>query len=205
MAPKLMKQLLEFLPIALFFFVYQQKGETLSIGPWQLEVDGIYTATIVLMIATAIQVLGTAVWERKFEKRGLWMLAAVVAFGSATVLFRNELFIQWKPTIFNWVLAILFIGSQFIGDKTIMERTIGTQLSLPKKAWTKLNLLWSAHFTIVGGLNIWVAYRFSEDTWVSYKLYSAIGFTVLLTALTAILMAPYLKHVQEDQQKQESQ
>ena len=204
MAPKLMKQLLEFLPIALFFFVYQQKGETLSMGPWQLEVDGIYTATIVLMIATAIQVLGTAVWERKFEKRGLWMLAAVVAFGSATVLFRNELFIQWKPTIFNWVLAILFIGSQFIGDKTIMERTIGTQLSLPKVAWTKLNLLWSAHFTIVGGLNIWVAYRFSEDTWVSYKLYSAIGFTVLLTALTAILMAPYLKHVQEDQQKQES-
>jgi intracellular septation protein len=204
MAPKLMKQLLEFLPIALFFFVYQQNGETLSIGPWQLEVDGIYTATIVLMIATAIQVLGTAIWERKFEKRGLWMLAAVLAFGSATVLFRNELFIQWKPTIFNWVLAALFIGSQFIGDKTIMERTIGTQLSLPKIAWTKLNLLWSAHFTIVGGLNIWVAYRFSEDTWVSYKLYSAIGFTVLLTALTAILMAPYLKHVQDDQQKQES-
>ncbi len=204
MAPKLMKQLLEFLPIALFFFVYQQNGETLSIGPWQLEVDGIYTATIVLMIATAIQVLGTAIWERKFEKRGLWMLAAVLAFGSATVLLRNELFIQWKPTIFNWVLAVLFIGSQFIGDKTIMERTIGTQLSLPKIAWTKLNLLWSTHFTIVGGLNIWVAYRFSEDTWVSYKLYSAIGFTVLLTALTAIFMAPYLKHVQDDSQKQES-
>lgn len=204
MVRKLMKQLLEFLPIALFFFVYQKNGETLSIGDWQFEVDGIYSATIVLMVATTIQVLGTAIWERKFEKRGLWMLAAVLAFGSATVLFRNELFIQWKPTIFNWVLAALFIGSQFIGDKTIMERTIGAQLSLPKAAWTKLNLLWSAHFTIVGGLNIWVAYRFSEDTWVSYKLYSAIGFTVLLTALTALLMSPYLKHAQGDQQKQES-
>ena len=204
MVRKLMKQLLEFLPIALFFFVYQKNGETLSIGGWQFEVDGIYSATIVLMAATTIQVLGTAMWERKFEKRGLWMLAAVLAFGSATVLFRNELFIQWKPTIFNWVLAILFIGSQFIGGKTIMERTIGTQLSLPKIAWTKLNLLWSAHFTIVGGLNIWVAYRFSEDTWVSYKLYSAIGFTILLTALTAILMAPYLKHAQGDPKKQES-
>ena len=204
MVRKLMKQLLEFLPIALFFFVYQKNGETLSMGPWQFEVDGIYSATIVLMAATTIQVLGTAMWERKFEKRGLWMLAAVLAFGSATVLFRNELFIQWKPTIFNWVLAILFIGSQFIGDKTIMERTIGTQLSLPKIAWTKLNLLWSAHFTIVGGLNIWVAYGFSEDTWVSYKLYSAIGFTILLTALTAILMAPYLKHAQGDPKKQES-
>ena len=204
MVRKLMKQLLEFLPIALFFFVYQKNGETLSIGGWQFEVDGIYSATIVLMAATTIQVLGIAMWERKFEKRGLWMLAAVLAFGSATVLFRNELFIQWKPTIFNWVLAILFIGSQFIGDKTIMERTIGTQLSLPKIAWTKLNLLWSAHFTIVGGLNIWVAYRFSEDTWVSYKLYSAIGFTILLTALTAILMAPYLKHAQGDPKKQES-
>ena len=199
-----MKQLLEFIPIILFFVVYQQNGATFSFGETQITIDGIYTATLVLMVASTIQVLGTAAWERKFEKRGVWTLAAVLAFGAATILFRNELFIQWKPTVFNWVLALIFIGSQFIGKKTIMERTLGSQLALPKVAWTKLNLLWSAHFSIVGALNLYVAYGFSEDIWVSYKLYSAIGFTLLLTALTAIIMTPYLKALKTDQAPEES-
>ena len=188
-----MKQLLEFVPIALFFISYQMNGETIRLGDWAYTMDGIYSATLILMIATTLQVFGLALWERKFEKRGLWMLAAVLIFGAATVVLRNELFIQWKPTIFNWALGILFIGSQFIGKKTIMERTLGAQLQLPKRAWTTLNLVWASHFTIVGGLNLWVAYTFSEDAWVSYKLYSAIGFTVVLTILTAIIMTPYLK------------
>lgn len=188
-----MKQLLEFVPIALFFISYQMNGETIRLGDWAYTMDGIYSATLILMIATTLQVFGVALWERKFEKRGLWMLAAILLFGAATVVLRNELFIQWKPTIFNWALGILFIGSQFIGKKTIMERTLGAQLQLPKRAWTTLNLVWASHFTIVGGLNLWVAYTFSEDAWVSYKLYSAIGFTVVLTILTAIIMTPYLK------------
>jgi intracellular septation protein len=188
-----MKQLLEFVPIALFFISYQMNGETIRLGDWAYTMDGIYSATLILMIATTLQVFGLALWERKFEKRGLWMLAAILLFGAATVVLRNELFIQWKPTIFNWALGILFIGSQFIGKKTIMERTLGAQLQLPKRAWTTLNLVWASHFTIVGGLNLWVAYTFSEDAWVSYKLYSAIGFTVVLTILTAIIMTPYLK------------
>lgn len=188
-----MKQLLEFVPIALFFISYQMNGETIRLGDWAYTMDGIYSATLILMIATTVQVFGLALWERKFEKRGLWMLAAILLFGAATVVLRNELFIQWKPTIFNWALGILFIGSQFIGKKTIMERTLGAQLQLPKRAWTTLNLVWASHFTIVGGLNLWVAYTFSEDAWVSYKLYSAIGFTVVLTILTAIIMTPYLK------------
>ena len=188
-----MKQLLEFVPIALFFISYQMNGETIRLGDWAYTMDGIYSATLILMIATTVQVFGLALWERKFEKRGLWMLAAILLSGAATVVLRNELFIQWKPTIFNWALGILFIGSQFIGKKTIMERTLGAQLQLPKRAWTTLNLVWASHFTIVGGLNLWVAYTFSEDAWVSYKLYSAIGFTVVLTILTAIIMTPYLK------------
>ena len=106
------------------------------------------------------------------------------------------MFIQWKPTIFNWVLALVFGASQFIGEKNLMERTLGSQIHLPQPVWNRLNLLWVANFTIVGGLNLVVAYGFSEQTWVSYKLYSAIGFTVLLTILTALLITPHLKDEQ---------
>ena len=117
----------------------------------------------------------------------------MIVFGGATLAFRNQMFIQWKPTIFNWALALVFTASQFIGDKNLMERTLGSQIHLPKPVWTRLNVLWVGNFAIVGALNLVVAYGYSEETWVSYKLYSAIGFTVLLTILTALLISPHLK------------
>ena len=91
------------------------------------------------------------------------------------------------------MLAIAFGASQFIGEKNLMERTLGSQVRLPKPVWTRLNLLWVSNFAVVGALNLVVAYSFSEATWVSYKLYSAIGFTLLLTVLTAVLISPHLK------------
>ena len=188
-----MKQLAEFIPIALFFIVYQLKGEQVSLAGWEYTFDGIFSATAVLMIATTLQVAITYAVNREFEKRLLWLLLAVVVFGGATLLFRNQMFIQWKPTIFNWALALAFGASQFIGDKNLMERTLGSQIHLPRPVWNRLNLLWVSNFAIVGALNLVVAYGFSEETWVSYKLYSAIGFTLLLTILTAVLISPHLK------------
>ena len=191
-----MKQLAEFLPIALFFIVYQLKGMSFELAGWEYTFDGIYSATAVLMLATVAQVLLTWAFTRTLEKRLLWLLLAVLVFGGATLFFQNQMFIQWKPTIFNWVLALAFGTSQFIGEKNLMERTLGGQIHLPKPVWTRLNLLWVSNFIIVGSLNLVVAYGYSEDTWVSYKLYSAIGFTLLLTILTALLISPHLKDEQ---------
>ena len=191
-----MKQIAEFIPIALFFIVYQLDGDTVALGGWSYTFDGIFTATAVLMAATLLQVALTWAITRELEKRALWMLLAVLVFGGATLLLRNQMFIQWKPTIFNWVLALGFGASQFIGDKNLMERTLGSQLHLPKAIWNRLNLLWVSNFAIVGALNLVVAYGFSEATWVSYKLYSAIGFTLVLTILTALIISPHLKEEQ---------
>lgn len=191
-----MKQLAEFIPIALFFIVYQMRGEQIRIGAWEYTLDGIFTATAVLIAATIIQVAVTFLLTRQLEKRLLWLLLAVSVFGGATLAFRDELFIQWKPTIFNWALALVFAGSQFIGEKNLMERTLGSQIQVPTFVWRRLNLLWVAQFTLVGALNLYVAYNYSEATWVSYKLYSAIGFTLFLTLLTALMISPYLKEEQ---------
>lgn len=188
-----MKQLVEFVPIVLFFLVYQMDGETIELGGFSYQFDGIFSATAVLMLSTLIAVVVLWMMEGKLEKRLLWMLAAVLAFGGLTLLFRNQAFIQWKPTIFNWVLAIIFAGSQWFGDKNLMERTLGTQMELPKFVWNRINWLWIGNFTVVGALNLVVAYNFSESFWVSYKLYSAIGFTLLLSVITVFIIAPYVK------------
>ncbi len=188
-----MKQILELVPILLFFLVYQMDGKEISLADWHYQFDGIFSATAVLIIATALQVILTRMITGHLERRLLLLFAAVTIFGGATLIFRNQLFIQWKPTIFNWVLAAIFLGSQWFSGKTIIERTLSSQINLPPFVWTRLNLLWVANFIIVGALNLFVAYNYSEPTWVSYKLYSSFGFTLVLVALTVMLIAPHHK------------
>ena len=188
-----MKQLAEFLPIIIFFVIYQMDGSTINLFTWSHTVDGIYSATKALIVATLF-ILPLQWWLTGYiEKRLLWTSAAVFVFGGATLFFRNELFIQWKPTVFNWGLALVFLASQFFGEKNLLQRLMGQQLTLPQRIWGYLNALWIANFTLVGTLNIVVAYRFEEAFWVSYKLYSSVGFTLLLMLLTMFLVLPYLK------------
>ena len=188
-----MKQLLELLPLVLFFCAYQMDGDTLTVGGWSHTFDGIFSATAVLMISTALTWLISSLLEKRNDKRLMWMTLAVLLFGAATLILRDQRFIQWKPTVFNWVLAAVFFGSQFIGKRTVLERVLGSQLSLPRPIWTRLNVLWIGNFALVGALNLFVAYRFEEAVWVSYKLYSSIGFTLALMLLTVAIVAPHVK------------
>ena len=188
-----MKQLLELLPLVLFFGAYQMDGETLTVDSWSHTFDGIFSATAVLMISTALTWLISSLLEKRNDKRLMWMTLAVLLFGAATLILRDQRFIQWKPTVFNWVLAAVFLGSQFIGKRTVLERVLGSQLSLPRTIWTRLNVLWIGNFALVGALNLFVAYRFEEAFWVSYKLYSSIGFTLALMLLTVAIVAPHVK------------
>jgi len=187
------KQLLEFIPIALFFIVYQLDGKTIALADWHYTFDGIFTATGVMMVATVVQVGLTWLITRDVDKRLFWTSVAVIVFGGATLLLHNELFIQWKPSVFNWAMALVFAGSHFIGQRNMLERLMGSQIHLPNRVWTRTNWLWVAHFCLVGCLNLFVAYNYSESTWVSYKLYSSIGFTIVLMILTAVFIGPHLK------------
>jgi len=188
-----MKQLLELLPLVLFFGAYQMDGDTMAVGGWSHTFDGIFSATAVLMISTALTWLVSSLLEKRNDKRLMWMTLAVLLFGAATLILRDQRFIQWKPTVFNWVLAAVFFGSQFIGKRTVLERVLGSQLSLPRLIWMRLNVLWIGNFALVGALNLFVAYRFEEAVWVSYKLYSSIGFSLALMLLTVAIVAPHVK------------
>jgi intracellular septation protein len=188
-----MKQLLELLPLVLFFGAYQMDGDTLAVGGWSHTFDGIFSATAVLMISTALTWLVSSLLEKRNDKRLMWMTLAVLLFGAATLILRDQRFIQWKPTVVNWVLAAVFLGSQFIGKRTVIERVLGSQLILPRPIWTRLNVLWIGNFALVGALNLFVAYRFEEAVWVSYKLYSSMGFTLAAVLLTVAIVAPHVK------------
>jgi len=98
--------------------------------------------------------------------------------GGATVWFHNETFIKWKPSVLYWVMALALWASANLFGKDILRQMIGDQLKLPDPIWKRLTLLWCAFFAVMGVINIWVAYNFSTDSWVNYKLFGGTGLMI---------------------------
>ena len=161
-----MKQLFDLLPILAFFGVY-------------LATD-IYTATIALMVAAVGQVAFLKLKGRRIGGQ-MWMVFwGALLFGTMTLAFRNPLFIQWKPSIVYWLMAVALAGSRFVGKGDIVQRTLGKTLALPERAWRALSWGWAGAMAAAGFANLYVAYQFSEATWVFYKFASAFALPVLL-------------------------
>lgn len=188
-----MKQLLEFLPLIIFVVVYQMSGTTLSLGSSEYTFDGIYTATIALMLATVLQVLIVKLVWGLVEKRLLGVAGAVIVFGGATVLLRDPVFIFWKPTVFNWALAGIHIVWHVVLGKCFFQELLPDEIEMPKHAWTRVTFVSTCHFFMVGAVNLYVAYNFSMDTWVSFKLWSAVLFTILWAGVIGVIIGPYLR------------
>lgn len=141
-----MKFLADFFPILLFFVAY--------------KLYGIYAATAVAIAASFIQVGWHWFQHRSVQNIHLITLAMLVVFGGLTLLLQDKTFIMWKPSIINWLFAAIFFGSQFIGERTLIERMMGSQVTLPTPIWLRLNNLWVLFFIVLGALNLYVANYF---------------------------------------------
>ncbi len=176
-----MKLLLDFLPIIIFFVVYKATND-------------IIIATAVLIPATLLQMLYTWIKTHTIEKMQLVTLVLVVLLGGATVLFEDKTFIQWKPTVVNWLFAAAFLLSQFIGQKTIVERLMGSSISLPVFAWKNLNIAWVVFFAVMGIVNLYVAKTFSEEIWVNFKLFGMLGMTLVFVLAQGIYLSRHIQN-----------
>ena len=170
-----MNQLLDFVPIILFVVVF--------------FVSDIYYATAALMAAVALQVGAYRLMGKTISRELTITFWASLLFGGLTLVFRNELFIQWKPTIVNWLLCASLIGSHFVGKRNIIAQLFGKQLTLVDEVWSKLNFGWALGFFIAGALNLVVAYNFSMEFWVSYKLIGGFALTFLYILITMAYLA----------------
>ena len=180
-----MKILLDFLPVIVFFAVYKYTNDILI-------------ATAVLIPATVLQMAYTWRVQRKIETMQLVTLALVVLLGGATLMFQDKAFIQWKPTVVNWLFAAAFLGTQFIGKKTVVERLMGSSIEMDQKIWRKLNLIWVLFFIVLGIINLYVAYNFSEETWVNFKLFGMLGLTLVFILAQGLYIS---RHVKEPEQE----
>ena len=187
-----MKLLFDFFPIILFFVTYKF-GPVLvpTDDPW-LKENPIYLATLVAVGSSPIQLGYTWIKNRKVETMHLVSLVLIVVFGGATLYLKDPIFIKWKPTVLNWLFAVVFLASQLFGKKTVIERMLGNQLELPVPVWRRLNLIWTTYFAAIGGINLYVAYSFDEAIWVNFKLFGLLGLTFVFVIAQSIYLSRYL-------------
>ena len=173
-----MKFLFDLFPVILFFAAF--------------KIFDIYIATGVVIAATMAQI--GWVWHRHGKvDTMLWVsLGLVVVFGGATLILHDETFIKWKPTILYWLFAVTLFGSaQFFG-KNLIRAMLEKQVELPAALWSRLNYAWIGFFAVMGVVNLWVAFNFSTDTWVSFKLFGGMGLMIIFIVLQGVVLARYL-------------
>ena len=193
-----MKQFIDFIPLILFFIVYKLDPRNVELAGQAFELGGIFSATAVLIISS-ILVYGTLfLVQRKLEK-GQWLtLVACLVFGGMTLAFHSETFLKWKAPVVNWLFALGFAGSHFIGDKVLIKRIMGHALTLPDAVWTRLNLAWIGFFLFCGAANLFVAFTY-QSIWVDFKVFGSLGMTVLFLVAQGVYLA---RHIHDDAPQQ---
>ncbi len=203
-----MKLLFDLLPVALFFVAYMLgkrapdaatslvSGLLGAVGAGsQIPNDQgpILLATAVAIVATFGQVAWLMARGQKVDKM-LWLsLAIIVVMGGATLLLHDPIFIKWKPTILYWAFAAVLLGAPLLAGRNLIRAMMQHQMTLPEPVWTGLNLSWVLFFFLMGGLNLYVAYTFSESTWVNFKLFGGMGLMLVFVLLQGLVLSRFLE------------
>ncbi len=181
-----MKILFDLFPVILFFIVF--------------KLFGVYAATGAAIAATIAQVAWVKHRHGKVDVM-LWVsFGIIVVFGGATLLLHDETFIKWKPTVLYWFFAAALLFSRLLFGKNLMRSLLQDKMSLPDPVWDKLNFAWSAFFAVLGVINLYVAFNYTLDTWVNFKLFGATSLMFLFIVLQAVMLA---KHLAEDKKESE--
>lgn len=202
-----MKLFLDFLPIILFFGVFkladlnaeaaaryatEHLGFVVSGGAVGVDEAPVLLATIVVMVATLVQIGILLLMKRKVDTM-LWVtFGLIVVLGGATVWFHNPTFIKWKPSVLDWAMALGLWLSQAVFGKNLLRALVGEQLELPERVWHRLNLAWILFFVVMGVANLWVAYTFSTSTWATFKVFGLTGLMLAFMVAQGFYISRYL-------------
>ncbi|MEY4641573.1 MAG: hypothetical protein RLZZ227_1567 [Pseudomonadota bacterium] len=188
-----MKQFLEYIPLIFFLIVAKMDERAIMLGGAEFTVGGIYSATTVLIALTLICYGVQYLLEGKLSTLQWIVVVAVVVFGSSTLLMRSEAILKWKAPVVNWIIAGIFLGSQFITQKNMARAMFGHMVTMPEQRWTRLNLAWVAVFFIVGTSNLIVAFLFQEYiNWIDFKVFGSMAILLVATVAQMFYIYPYL-------------
>lgn len=202
-----MKFLFDLFPVILFFITlkFAEKsasaslvlgkilgflGITASVKP---DMVPIMLATIAVIVASILQVAWVKLVKRQKVDNALLISAVlVIVMGALTLYLQNDVFIKWKPTLLDWIFAVVLLAAEAFWGKNIIKTLMGKEIELPGKIWKVLNLSWAIFFILMGILNLYVAFNYSIDTWASFKLFGIMGLTFLFMVIQTIAINKYI-------------
>jgi intracellular septation protein len=198
-----MKFLFDLFPIILFFAAFKLAGANESMAhefAARWLGGGIAPSQAPILIATAVAIaasFGQIGWlwlrGRKIDTM-LWVsLAIITLFGGATLYLHDETFIKWKPTVLYWLFACVLGASELLFRKNLIRKMLGEQIQLPDPAWKKLNFSWVGFFACMGVINLYVAFNFATDTWVTFKLFGGMGLMLAFVIGQSLFLAKYVE------------
>lgn len=195
-----MKFLFDFFPILLFFVAYKLGDPIAStdigqsvIHYFQLDPPyPIYVATSVGMIAGLAQIAWLLIRGKKIDTMMWISVLGIILLGGATLLLHDPVFIKWKPTVLYWTFALSLLISAYPFKKNMIRSMLGEQIILPTELWTKLNLSWILFFTVMGLVNLYVAFNYSEATWVNFKLFGSTAMMFVFILAQGLVLNKYL-------------
>ena len=173
------KMINDLLPAIVFFGVY--------------KIYDIFFATAALIIVTLAQVIWEYIAHRKVAKTQIFIAILVAIFGGATLYFHNQEFIKWKVSIINWLMGIGLIITTYTMKETPMQKILKDTIDLKQHKWKEINNMWGAYFTVLGTLNLFVAYFFSTDIWMDFKLFGLLGITFVFLIIQSIYLSKHIK------------
>lgn len=187
-----MKLIFDLFPLIVFFGVF--------------KLHGIFLATMSAIVATFLQVGIFWIKNRRFEMMHIMTLVIISIFGGLTLIFRDDTFIKWKPTVINWLFSGVIFGMLLLAKKSALEFVMGKQISLPQSVWKKLNLAWALFFLFLGGLNLYIAFYHNLDAtpeirtefWVNFKVFWMFGLTMVFAIAQMIFLS---KHIEIHEKK----
>ena len=174
-----MKFLFDLLPVVLFFVAF--------------KLADIYVATAVAIATSVLQVAWLKLRRRRVPGMVWASLAIIAVFGGATLLLQDETFIKWKPTVLYWLFGAVLAGSALM-RRNLVRSVLSQEVQLPEPIWGRLNLSWIVFFLFMGAANLYVAYNYSTDLWVNFKLFGGMGLMLLFVVGQALVLARYVEN-----------
>ncbi len=161
----MLKFITEFGPLIAFFVGY--------------KTGGILDATLYMLVASVIGISTTYILERKINKVNLVSAGLLLISASLTLFSGNSIFIKMKPTVLYCLFASAFLVTNFKW-KPAIQFALGTAIKFKEeKNWRVLNIRFMWFFLLMAIVNEVVWRNFSEDTWVSFKVFGAMPITLI--------------------------
>ena len=203
-----MKLLFDLFPVILFFITFKYgtahpDTATAILNAFNivLGADGkpaIFLATLVAIIATALQIIWTK-WKHGKVDTMLWVgFAIITVFGGATLLLHDENFIKFKPSVLYWLFSSILLISNIFFHKNLMHSLLHEKMALPVRVWNRLNLSWALFFAILGFINLYVAFNYNTDTWVNFKLFGFTGLMIVFILAQGMWLSKYIDEKKEE-------